>query len=104
MNHVAHIFEDKPTQWGLRGDSHLWEELRLTFEDVEQPLTEDEFEDFLINSFKELISDGDTRNSTDSILIERYARDGMSGGHISLKWWTGTGLPLLKERFMKLDY
>lgn len=37
-----------------------------------------------------------------SIYVKRYARGGMSSGQISLKFWRGSALPLLRSRYIKI--
>jgi hypothetical protein len=42
-------------------------------------------------------------SESDSIYVERYARGGMSSGHISMQFWRSTALPLLRSRYFKIS-
>jgi hypothetical protein len=41
-------------------------------------------------------------SDADSIFVKRYARGGMSSGHISLLFWRCTAIPLLRSRYKML--
>ena len=36
---VSAIFEEKPKQWGFRGDPYLWEELKKEFSEIYTSIT-----------------------------------------------------------------
>ncbi len=99
MKIVVEIFSKPPYQWGLRGDPHLWDELKEYFQDNKFPETASQFEKILLEAFDALIADGVTRSTKKMLHIERYPRNGMSGGIISIEWWQEKGLPLLKKMF-----
>ena len=37
---LASLFEELPRQWGLRGDPHLWQEMKATLGNAAYPATE----------------------------------------------------------------
>jgi len=94
------IFDIDPGQWGLRGDPELWGELRKKFEKYENPKNEIEFNKKLDFEFKELIKKGE-RMSGYVVWFEKFSQLGISGGFVSIEWWTNEGLPLLKKRYSK---
>jgi len=94
------IFKTEPTQWGLRGDPELWNELSKKFEKFADPKNELEFNKKLDFEFNELLKKGQ-KKSDDVVWFENFSQAGMSGGSVSIEWWTNKGLPLLKERYLK---
>lgn len=94
------LFNTKPKQWGLRGDSELWDELDARFEMFSDPKSQIEFNEKLEFEFNELLKDG-KRISDDIIWFENFSQNGMSGGSISIEWWNNKGLPLIKKLYSK---
>ena len=99
MNNSLEIFDKKPFQWGLRGDPHLWGELRTALEKEAVFIAKSDFENWLLGKFNDLISNGKEVAIEDALELEHYPKRGMSGGIISLKWWEETGLPILIQRY-----
>lgn len=97
------IFNDRPDQWGLRGDPYLWEELSELYSKLDYS---DSFDivKFLINSIKDIVSEKGTDYGEGIIFIEGFPTEGMSGGKIYLDWWYETGIPILLERYNKLEH
>jgi hypothetical protein len=102
MNFIDQIFEQKPSQWGLRGDPHLWAELGESFIGETLFQNQDNFEKELNKRFNEIIERSGKRISEDRAWFEKYPQLGMSGGSVCLKWWRETALPLLKNRYKEL--
>jgi hypothetical protein len=94
------IFDNKPEQWGLRGDPEAWAELREKFKNFNNSKPEKEFNKKLDEEFKKLINKGKTK-SQNMVWFENYSQHGMSGGFVSLDWWLEKGLPLLKDMYAK---
>ena len=94
------IFDNKPGQWGLRGDPELWDELSEKFKLFDDTKNEIEFNKKLDFEFNELLKKGQ-RMSSDVIRFENFSQLGMSGGSVSIEWWSNKGLPLLKELYSK---
>lgn len=96
---VGDLFHERPKQWGLRGDSYLWDELLETLADVALPINRDEFENILDAAFR--TATGKSLAFLDEINLERFAHGGMSSGGISGKFWREKGFPLIISRFEK---
>lgn len=97
---LSSIFDNKPSQWGLRGDPYLWEELSTQFRNIDIPSTEEDFLAIFKEKYMELtkVSLDEDRN----IYIERFSRGGMSSGMVSYEFWRERALPLLLERYRLL--
>ena len=93
------LFDKKPTQWGLRGDPFLWEELQEHFSTKIWMANKDDFEQELMTAFQLLTGEELVANRT--ILIERYQSGGMSNGMISSDFWIENAFPLLIERYLE---
>ena len=92
------IFSPKPFSWGLRGDPHLWNELKAALSGLD-PATIDDFPALLHALYEERVgtplSDGD-----EIVMVERFhTGSGMSTGMVSARFWRETGFPLLVERY-----
>ncbi|MEZ4828789.1 MAG: hypothetical protein R3C61_21260 [Bacteroidia bacterium] len=95
------IFYPRPGQWGLRGDPYLWDEMALLFASLPVPETVEAFEQLFYEVFEQLT--GVSAYSGKNILIDRFPSGGMSGGMVSTPFWRDTALPLLRERFMRME-
>jgi O-acetyl-ADP-ribose deacetylase (regulator of RNase III) len=109
---VGSLFEREPLQYGLRGDSYLWRELRARFADT--PLPEDWF------ALRKLITEaieqvaGEPLSSRESaswhdnrsaIYVPEFdPGHGMSAGAVHVPWWVHTGVPILLDRYAQLGY
>lgn len=94
---VSSLFEEKPWQWGLRGDPFLWDEMVETIEQLPLSATESELEKLLVATFERLV--GVSIRGPEFIYVERYAHGGMSSGQVSVEFWRNTALPLLTSRY-----
>ena len=92
------IFNNKPQQWGLRGDPEMWNELSKRLEKLVNPENVEEFNKILDSEFSKLINKG-KKISNDVFWFEEFSQLGMSGGSVSIEWWINTGIPLLKKRY-----
>lgn len=117
MEKLNIIFNELPGA-GLRGDPHLWRELEEYFRDFDCSLEVSEFHKLLLQRFSEIVKAGKVYDrmlpkerglgnferviNKDIIYIDRYPKQGMSGGYISLKWWRECGLPTLYNRYLDL--
>lgn len=95
---VGGIFEDAPSQWGLRGDPHLWQELRPHLAATPMPADAQQLQSILEQAFHSL-SGQPLATEEDCFFVDRYAAGGMSSGMVSPEFWRDTALPLLRERF-----
>lgn len=93
---VGKYFDPEPDQWGLRGDPHLWRDMKLKTLKTIIPATSSEFEQFLLKLFKELT--GEEPHKGKEFYVKKYATYGMSKGFISSDFWLEKGFPLLLQR------
>lgn len=96
---VAEIFEEEPTQWGLRGDPYLWRELKNRFKDTDMPETPEELKAILEDEYEKIT--GRTINHKKNFGVERFRSHGMSSGGVAPEFWVKTGIPLLVSRHSK---
>lgn len=94
---VAALLQQKPVQWGLRGDPHLWQEMSVHFAGTPLPDSATQLEQLLTQAFETLT--GQPLTAETHIRIDRFPRSGMSGGMVSAQFWRETAVPLLLKRF-----
>lgn len=96
-NTIGQLFEEEPSQWGLRGDPFLWRKMRDHLSEVPLPADVTELEATIASAFLELtdhpISD------TENFYVEEFAHGGMSSGSICLEFWRERAIPLLRKRY-----
>ncbi|WP_203136515.1 macro domain-containing protein [Microbacterium sp. JZ31] len=92
------LFDPEPSQWGLRGDPHLWRALLTRLATVARPGTREELE-ALIRSAAEEILGGALAEEAPIYVAAFDPGHGMSAGSVSPGWWRQTGIPLLLDRF-----
>jgi O-acetyl-ADP-ribose deacetylase (regulator of RNase III) len=108
---VGSLFEREPIQFGLRGDSYLWRELRARFADT--PLPDDWFtlRTLIADSIEQVVDEPLTSresapwhdNHSAAIYVPEFnPGHGMSAGAVHLPWWVHTGLPILLDRYAAL--
>jgi hypothetical protein len=97
---MAQLFEEKPTQWGLRGDPYLWQELKETLQDVDVPHTVAELKKLLESTYETLT--GKPLLEEAYVHIERFSHGGMSSGMISPEFWREKGMPHLLQQYERL--
>ncbi|MCA9918628.1 MAG: hypothetical protein KC445_11790 [Anaerolineales bacterium] len=95
--YVAELFQEKPWQWGLRGDPYLWAEMANHFATTPLPSNSEQLAQQLLQAFEALT--GQPITAEKFIAVERFPRSGMSGGMVSPEFWRETAVPLLLERF-----
>ena len=95
---IASLFDPTPSQWGLRGDPYLWEELRSNFSAVPLPESAKELQALLEKEF-EALTETPLTTDKDILVIERLAHGGMSSGGVSIPFWRETAIPLLIRRY-----
>lgn len=102
-NKITEDLFKEPIQYGLRGDPHLWKDLKVRFEysGINNLL---EFKEFLVSTFKE--NTGSKPINGKNFNVKYFNFGGMSGGTVNSDFWIEKGFPLLEERFAKLkqDY
>ena len=98
---VATLFEEEPMRWGLRGDPHLWNEMREHFEEKPLPESVDELIKLIETLFEALT--GHPISERDSFVVERISDGGMSRGMISPEFWRDKVLPMLRVRYFDIQ-
>ena len=93
---VAALFKDEPKRWGLRGDPHLWREMRRHFEGVACPTLPEDLASDIEAAFKGLT--GYAISHAEPFYVEKYSHGGMSSGYVDPKFWRETAVPLLQSR------
>jgi len=94
---IALLFEKTPSQWGLRGDPYLWQEMTHKIGQRPLPNTERQMIEQLTEVFEELVAFPITHS--EDIYLDRMAHGGMSGGYISPRFWREIIFPLLLSRY-----
>ncbi|QIZ76257.1 hypothetical protein [Ferrimonas lipolytica] len=96
---ISEIFENEPTQWGLRGDPFLWRELKETLTAVDMPATPSELQALIEAEYEN--ATGHSISEQKLFFIERFCSHGMSSGGISPDFWVAKAIPLLVSRHAK---
>ena len=94
---LSAIFEDRPERWGFRGDPYFWDHLKELAADVDI-ISPDELEKWIAAEYRSLAGKPLTDDYMDFAVIGQFAHGGMSSGGVDNRWWTRTGIPLLKSR------
>ena len=98
---VSKYFDPEPTQWGLRGDPHLWRDMKSKTATTNIPTTGNEFEKLLYKLFKKLT--GEAPQKGKAIYLKKYETIGMSKGMISSDFWLDKGFSLLIQRYIESE-
>jgi hypothetical protein len=94
---LARLFDEVPRQWRLRGDPHLWQDMKATLGDATFPATEEQLGVLLEQTYRRLT--GVPLTNPDPIFVERYSHGGMSSGYVSPQFWAEIAIPLLRARY-----
>lgn len=95
------IFEEKPKQWGFRGDPYFWDYLKELAENMDM-ITPGELEELIRKEYLKLAGKPLTNEYGDFAVIKQFAHGGMSSGGVDNEWWMQEGIPLLKSRLTAL--
>lgn len=94
---IASIFKQRPSQFGLRGDPHLWSDLEAYFAGKPVPANEEELVAQLHSTIR-LLVDWSPESGKDHT-VQAYNAGGMSGGMLSADFWERRAIPLLIGRY-----
>lgn len=107
---VGSLFEREPVQFGLRGDSYLWRELRARLANT--PLPDDWFTlpTLIMNTIEQAVGEpladhesAPWDDNTAVIYVPEFdPGHGMSAGAVHIQWWVHTGVPILLDRYAAL--
>ena len=95
------IFEERPKQWGFRGDPYFWDHLKARAETME-PVSPDELEAWIRREYLSVAGKALTDQYGDFAVVRQFAHGGMSSGGVDNLWWINEGIPLLKSRLAAL--
>jgi hypothetical protein len=99
-NILTAIFTDySPDNFGLNGESYLWEDIRSHFIALPDIKTEEAFSNEFCSTFKTLT--GVSIKSKSLVFVNRYDLGGMSGGMIDPWNWAAVILPSMVARYKK---
>lgn len=107
---IGSLFERKPIQFGLRGDSYLWRELRARFADTPLPDSWFAVRTVVTDAIEQIVGVSPTgredtawHDSTAATYVSEFdPGHGMSAGAVHLPWWIHTGVPILLDRYAAL--
>jgi O-acetyl-ADP-ribose deacetylase (regulator of RNase III) len=107
---VGSLFERDPIQFGLRGDSYLWRELRARFADTPLPDSWFTVRTLITDAIEQVVGESPTsredtpwHDSTAATYVPEFdPGHGMSAGAVHLPWWIHTGVPILLDRYAAL--
>jgi molybdenum cofactor cytidylyltransferase len=94
---LSTIFQEQPARWGLRGDPHLWSEMKERLAEHTFPSTEEQFVALIEQTYEALT--GAPLARREPTFIERFSHGGMSSGYVSPQFWADTALPMLREGY-----
>ena len=99
-NKLRTIFKTLPSQFGLRGDDYLWDDLESFFSNKPVPESESLLIEEIHNAMEELT--GKSTLSKQNFFVQKYSRGGMSSGIVSHTFWEKQGIPLLIGRYRNI--
>lgn len=94
---LSDLFEEEPDQWSLRGDPHLWREMKTRVDNFSYPDTDEQFSSLVERLYQQLV--GVPLSQMEPVFVERYSHGGISSGYVSPKFWQERAIPLLVERY-----
>lgn len=95
------IFQEKPLQWGFRGDPYFWDHLKERAEDMDI-ISPEELEAWIKEEYLSVSGKELTDEYMDFAVVKEFAHGGMSSGGVDNRWWMEKGIPLLKSRLTEL--
>ncbi len=94
------IFDNKPEQWGLRGDPYLWSEMREAFAGRSLEISEKDLANEVCKYYEKAV--GEPLKYDSQVYVERFAHGGMSSGYVSGEFWICRGIPKLIDSFRRV--
>ena len=94
---LSDIFEEKPKQWGFRGDPYFWDYLKERAKEMDM-LSPDALEEWIGAQYLAVTGKVLTDVYGDFAVVEQFKHGGMSSGGVDNLWWKEKGIPLLKSR------
>lgn len=96
------LFARRPLRWGLRGDPFVWDAMRERFRGSALPADMWELRKLLEQAFAQIVGvrlgEGDDPDAV--VFREEFGiGSGISDGHVSLRFWSETAIPILLDRW-----
>ncbi|MFZ1470106.1 MAG: hypothetical protein WAT09_14180 [Paracoccaceae bacterium] len=91
------LFQERPHQYGLRGDPGLWDELAATFAATPMPDSFAALWQLLEAGYLSLV--GQPLTQAEAVNVDRFDRGGMSKGAVCPETWADHLFPLISHRF-----
>ena len=95
------LFEERPGQWGFRGDPYFWDYLKERAEHMDL-ISPEELEAWIRREYLSVAGKALTDQYGDNAVVRQFAHGGMSSGGVDNLWWLEEGIPLLKSRLAAL--
>lgn len=93
------LFSPPDVQWGLRGDVHVWDLMRVDLSDARVPPSADEAIGLVHESFRRVVGVSLSDDQLPPhVFREELDHGGMSGGHVSIEAWRERLMPVLEQR------
>ena len=103
MSYLGNLFDRKPNEYGMRGDTYLWGRLRERLADVPMPTNFFDVRELVrqaIIAEVDIDIDAFPRDNPDGIFVEKLSKgSGLSNGRVLPMWWKRTGVPILVDRW-----
>lgn len=95
------LFLERPKKYGYRGDYYFWEYLERYFGEHPELSRKDDIAKTITQLFKQV---SNVELTTDAMpCVQEFAHGGMSSGFLSGDFWLNKAIPLLQDRFDKLE-
>ena len=91
-------FQNRPGQWGLRGDKHLWSELEARFAALSPPANSGTLEKLLHQFYGEIT--GEPPKKGGNPFVGSYDTGGMSSGMVSGDFWLEKSFPQIMQNYL----
>jgi hypothetical protein len=102
---LSQLFKPKPKQWALRGDPVLWDRMAKELRSEPLPSSAVELQAIIRDIFRNITGSPlrvPRDNDPECLHVSGLDEGGMSGGMVSLIFWSEQGLPELENRFRSL--
>lgn len=93
------IFNNKPKEWGLCGDSYMWDYLQEYCKNIPFLYGKAKIEKIVKEQYEEKTGEELTKKSI--CYVEEFDHGGMSSGKIDGNFWIDTAIPLLIKNYKK---
>lgn len=94
---IGDLFLDRPDQWGMRGDTYLWDEMAAALAHDPLPASDAALHVKLADVFRNLTGTA-LSDPWEMLKVERLAHGGMSSGCVYREFWLERAIPLLTGR------